>query len=140
METKKITSVQENQRSYNGKYGQIFIHMIQVEGSETKWEYHSQKQNCDKFKVGEVANFTTETKQNGQYINYIIKPVNDQPGAGNGSGFKKAEQKDQGTITYLSCFSSAANYYAQRSDGPDAVLSLAERAFQEAMKHSTLKP
>lgn len=135
--TAKITSVQENQRSYNGKNGTIYIHFIKFEGDQENktWEYHSQKTTCDKFKVGESATFITEVKVNGQYTNYKISPAK-QDGF---SGGKKGDPKDQGVITFLSLYSSTCNFYAQRGQVTiEDVLADTEKAFKKALEHSTL--
>lgn len=131
--TAKITSVQENQRSYNGQNGTTYIHLIKFEGSDQAWEYHSLKQQCEKFKVGETQTFDTDVKVNGQYTNYKIKPAKDAPG-----GFKKGEPKDQGIITYLSCLSSVCNFFQQRQGDSNDVFKMADEAFNRAIQKSTL--
>lgn len=139
METKtaKIISVQENQRQWNYQGTDYFDHWIKYEGSDQVWVYGSKSATCEKFKVGETATFECEIKQSGNYTNYKIKPA--QTNGAAGGGFKK-ENKDQGIITYLSCLSSACNFYSGRlqSDADD-VLRFAEKAFTEAVKKSTLK-
>ena len=133
--TAKIISVQENQKQYSGKGGPVFIHLIRFENDiENKiWEYHSSKEICEKFKEGEVATFDYEIKQNGNYTNYLIKPK-----AAGGAGAKFKDTKDEGVITYLSCFSSACNFYAKKLQvSEDDVLDFAEKAFQKAVAKST---
>jgi hypothetical protein len=137
METKtaKILSVQENQRQWDYQGTKYFDHWIKFEGSDNVWIYSSKSDKCEKFKAGEVATFDCDIKTNGAHTNYKIKPKQEQ-GAG---GFKKADPKDQGIITYLSCLSSAANYFSNTkpSDWSD-VMKAAEQAFNEAFKKSTL--
>ena len=132
MKTAKITSVQENQRNYQSQNGQVFIHLIQYEGDDKTWEYHSKSNVCEKFKVGQVSDFDTDVKQNGTYTNYKIKPAQQ-------NNFPKGQNKDQGTITYLSVFSSCCNYFAQRSNGSEDVFAMAEKAFNISVSKSTLK-
>jgi len=132
MKTAKIISVQENQRNYQSQNGQVFIHLVEYEGDQTIWEYHSKSAVCEKFKVGQMADFETDVKQNGQYTNYKIKPAQQ-------NNFSKAPMKDEGTITYLSVFSSCCNYFAQRSNTSEDVFAMAEKAFNIAVSKSTLK-
>lgn len=133
METKKITSVQENQRQWDYHGTKYFDHWIKFEGSEQVWVYSSKSDKCEKFKSGEEATFETKVQQRGQYTDYKIKPVQ-QNGA-----FKKGEAKDSGIITYLSCFSSACNFYSSRLQSNSAdVLNFTEEAFKKAMEKSTL--
>lgn len=137
--TAKIVSVQENQRQWEYQGSQFFDHYIKYEGSDQVWTYASKSPTCDKFKVGEQATFETLIKENGQYKNFKIKPV--QP-AGNGaySGGKKADPKDQGMITFLSLYSSTCNFYAQRGQATiDQVLTDTEKAYKKALEHSTIQ-
>lgn len=138
METKtaKILSVQENQRNYTGKNGVTYIHLIKFEGDPNTWEYHSLKNQCEKFKLNEIQTFDTDIQVNGQYTNYKIKPKQD---AGGYSGGGKAAPKDQGIITYLSVFASSCNYHAQRTCTQDDVFAMAERAFAAATSKTTLR-
>lgn len=142
METKtvtaKITSVQENAKQYSGKTGPIFIHKIRFEGDEKNmiWEHHSSSEVCDKFKEGEVATFETEIVVRGQYTDYKIKlprqgnPYNGNPG--------KAA-KDSAIITYLSCFSSACQFYQRKLQASESdVLEFAETAFKKAMEKKSI--
>lgn len=134
METKtaKILSVQENQKSYDYQGTTYYVHLIKFEGSEHTWKFDSKNTTCEKFKVGETATFDCDIKVNGQYTNYKIKPKQDP--------FKKGEPKDQGIITYLSCLSSAANYFTNTKPSTwEDVMSAANKAYNEAMNKSTLK-
>lgn len=144
MTTKTVKSVRENARpSYTGKNGETFIHEISfaepidVGGTGVlAFEYHSLDQKCSKFVPGQEATFEVGMRENKGYKNYFIKPVEaKKPFA---PGFKKAEPKDQGTITALSCASTAANFYQQREGTEEKVLAFAERLFQWAKSKSTL--
>ena len=137
METKtaKITSVHENQRSYDYQGTKYFVHHIKFEGSDNTWNYDSKTQTCEKFKSGEVATFDTNVIEKNGFTNYKIKPKQDA----NGGGFKKGEPKDQGIITYLSVLSSASNFYASKPQATNAeVFEMAEQAFNKAIQKSTL--
>lgn len=136
--TAKITYVHENQRQYSGKVP-MFIHKIRFENDKEKkvWDFHSPSEVCDKFKEGEVATFTTEIKQRGQYTDYNIRPAGQGTGKSFGGGMQK---KDEGVITYLSCFSSACNFYANKLQASEEDLfALAEKAFKQAISKSTNK-
>ena len=142
METKteKIIAVQENKRQFSGRTGPIFVHLIRFENDKENklWEYHSANEVCDKFKEGETATFTTEIKQRGQYTDYTIKPGGQSTGRPFGGG--GGQKKDEGVITYLSCFSSACNFFATKVHASEEDLfSLAEKAFNKAMSKSTNK-
>lgn len=140
METKtaKITSVQENQGNWNYQGTTYYKHLINFEGSDHVWTYDSKSDKCEKFKVGQVQTFDTDIKQNGQYTNYKIKPAKEQNGQ-----YTKKETKDQGIITWLSCFSSVCHLFAEKQ-GSNSVrfedaLSATDKAFERAMSKSTLK-
>lgn len=137
METKtaKITSVQENQRQFEYQGTKHYEHWVKYEGSEIVHTYASKSEKCEKFKVGETATFDIDIKQNGSHTNYKIKPKSDGFGGGGG---KKFEPKDSGIITYLSVFSSACNYHAQRTCSQSDVFDMAEEAFKRAMSKTTL--
>jgi hypothetical protein len=137
--TKKVTKVRENIKNYQGKNGPVYVHGITLEGDPQEWEYHSLTDKCTKFVPTQEATFTTDVKQNGNYTNYKISPVQAaKPAFNKGSGFKQ-EPKDQGLISWLSCFSSVCNLYAQSSEinNFQSLLNKANQAFEEALKHSS---
>lgn len=83
-------------------------------------------ENQDKWVIGKEVTYTSETK--GNFTNFKI--VEEKPVFGGG----KVDPKQQGVITYLSCASTAANFYAQRSNGSEeAILAFAEKLFNAAM-------
>lgn len=131
----KIKQIRENVRHYDGKSGTIYIHAITVEGDAQEYEYHCAKPECEKFAVGVEAEFTTETKVNGQYTNHKIIPVN-KPFI---PKFQGASTKDQGTIAALSSVSSAVNFYQQRNGTEKDVMDFAEKIFTWATSKSTSK-
>lgn len=106
METKKskvVAATFKNQGT--GQYGPYFIHTIVFENSDVG-DYLSKKNPQDYFKVGQEAEYTKEVKQNGQYTNITIKPVQTQ-GTGNnfrGGGSPVAQNKR----TALECAVSLA--------------------------------
>ena len=84
------------------------------------------KEQQDKWVIGKEVTYTSEMK--GNFTNFKI--VEENPFF-RGS---KVEPKQQGVITYLSCASTAANFYAQRSNGSEeAILAFAEKLFNAAM-------
>lgn len=136
METKtaKITSVQENQRSYDYQGTKYFVHQIKFEGSDKAWNYDSKSEKCEKFTVGEMANFETDVREKNGFTNYKIKPKEQF-----GGGFKKSDPKDQGIITYLSCFSSSCNFFATKLQASqEDVFKMTDEAFNKAIQKSTI--
>lgn len=108
METKIVDKVRENIKSYNStKNGATYVHGITLTGDLQEWEYHSLSDKCTKFIPKQEATFTTEVRQNGNYTNHIIKPI--QPQKQQGGGFKKSDPKDEGAITAMSIYSSTMN-------------------------------
>lgn len=84
------------------------------------------KQEQDKWVIGKEVSYTSEQK--GNFLNFKI--VEEKPAFGG----SKVEPKQQGIITYLSCASTAANFYAQRSNGSEEqVLAFAEKLFNAAI-------
>lgn len=142
METKKVVKVQENgKKSYKLSDGtEMFCHVINIEGDATDWVYHSKDKECKKFTPQEMATFTTEVKQNGQYTNYKISPVEQKKQFG-GGGFKGTPQqpRDQGAIQAMSCVSSAVNFYQQRQGTEEEVMAFAEKIFQWVSSKSNTK-
>lgn len=139
--TEKITSVIQNQRQYPGKVGTIFIHHIRFENDKDNkiWEYHSQKETCENFKEGQVATFETNITVNGNFTNYKISPPKEQNGGKSYSG-KSGKTGDSGIITYLSCFSSACDFYAKKLQASEEdVFAMTETAFKKALEKSTNK-
>lgn len=136
--TKKVTKVRECIKQYTGRDSQpVYVHGITLDGDPQEWEYHSKTNTCVKFKPQEEATFVTEVKQNGNYTNYKISPVQAAKPSFN-KGFKK-DDRDQGAITWLSCFSSVCTLYAQSSEinNFQSLLNKANQAFEEALKHSS---
>lgn len=106
METKVVKQVRECIKNYQGKDGKIYVHGITLADDPQEWEYHSKTDKCVKFIPTQEATFAKEIKQNGNYTNYKISPINPEPKAG---GFKpgfKSEPKDEGAITAMSIYSS----------------------------------
>jgi hypothetical protein len=88
------------------------------------------KQEQDKWVIGKEVSYTMEVK--GNFTN--LKLVEEKP-AFNGA---KAAPKEQGVITFLSCASTAANFYSQRSTGSEEqVIAFAEKLFNAAMAKKT---
>ena len=100
MDTKqsKVT-VAQFVKTYTGKYGTMFIHDITFENDD-KGQYLSKEQAQTSFKVGEVADYTKEEKQNGEYTNISIKPVRENkqgslaPAKGRNESFALSYAKD----------------------------------------------
>ncbi len=137
METKKskVTNVQEKTSSYNGNNGVVFYHKITFENGDTG-QYGSKSETCEKFTVGQEADYTIEKKENGQYVNYVIKPIQGAVNSFNGGSAKV--NKDSGIITYLSCLSSACLFYQRNLQATEKdVLEFTETAWKKAMEKKT---
>lgn len=133
-----IEKVRDNVSAYQTPNGQFFVHMVTVNGKE--YEYHSKSETCEKFKQGEEAHFDFKDVDTKRGVSHRIVPVQAPFGGGKSfSGGKKYEPKDENRITYLSCLSSICTLYAQSSKINDfeKILADAEKAYQEAIKHSS---
>jgi hypothetical protein len=144
METKKVSKIRENVRQFQAQGKQFHVHHINMEGDPIDYHYNSATPTCIKFVVGQEATYTVSDDNFG---NKKISPVQPQgnPAFGGkpafgGGGFKK-ETKDGGLISWLSCFSSVCNLYAgsPTANNFDQLLTLANKAFDEANRHSSLK-
>jgi hypothetical protein len=126
METKKsvVTEIIEKSGSYNGSNGMIYYHTITFANGD-KGQYGSKTETCEKFKKGLEFEYTIETKVNGTYTNYVIKPVQSQ---GGGGGFK-GQPKDDSLIAAQSCLGYACTLNTQSSKATDTdyILSVAEK-------------
>jgi hypothetical protein len=129
--TAKVTSIKPDGNFGAGtQFGITYKHLIEFDNGD-KGHYNSKKEVQDRFVIGKESTYTIETKVNGQYTNYSIKPVDDK------AGFKK-ENKDQGVITALSCISSAVNLHARTSTSTaEDVLADADKFFKYAMSKTT---
>lgn len=82
METKKsIVRSAIYKKSFDGKFGETHIHEITFDNGD-KGDYLGKKNPQSIFVVGKESEYTIEVKENGNYKNYSIKPVQV-----NGNGF-----------------------------------------------------
>lgn len=58
-----------------GQYGKYYVHEIRLKGDPNAYQYISKANPQDKFVEGREVEANIETKQNGQYTNHMIKPV-----------------------------------------------------------------
>lgn len=104
MEQKKSKVVATSlKKEGTGQYGPYFIHLIVFENGDSG-DYMAKKNPQDYFKVGLEAEYTKETKQNGQYQNTSIKPIQTQ----GSNGFKGGSPLSQNKRTALECAVSLA--------------------------------
>lgn len=75
-------------KSGEGKFGPYYIFDVKIEGDDKTYQYMSKNNPQNKFVAGQEVEFDVETKQNGQYTNYSIKPV--QQGGFGGGGQNNA--------------------------------------------------
>ncbi len=66
-----------------GKFGKWYLYEIKLEGDDKTYQYMSKTNPQNKFVAGQEVEAEIETKQNGAYTNYNIKPVQ-QGGFGGG--------------------------------------------------------
>lgn len=93
METKKSKVVATSlKKEGTGQYGAYYIHLIVFENGDSG-DYMAKKNPQDYFVVGKEADYTKETKQNGQYTNVVIKPIQAQGGKQFFGGSPTAQNK-----------------------------------------------
>jgi hypothetical protein len=137
METKKskVTAIAEKVSQFAGPNGTIYYHEISFENGD-KGRYGSKTEKCEKFTVGQEADYTIETKVNGNYTNHIIKPVQVQNGPG--GGFK--QPKNEKLIVAQSSIGYAVEHlkHNQPADS-ESVLQLAEKFYNWACEKGGIK-
>lgn len=74
----KVTAVTLKKEG-TGQYGKYYIFTVVFDNGDTG-DFLAKSNPQTSFKVGENADYTKETVQNGQYTNVKIKPVNQQGG------------------------------------------------------------
>lgn len=130
METKHsiVKRITHNVKQWNSQNGIVYYHTIEFENGD-KGNYGSKNESCTKFAEGQEANYTIESKVNGNYTNVIIKPVQEEQKAfvkkSNGSeeSFALSYSKD------LACANISAGKTVKASD----VIEVAE-AFYNWLK------
>jgi hypothetical protein len=75
METKKsIVRTAIFKKSGNGQYGEWHSFEITFDNGD-KGDYMSKTNPQEKFKEGVEVEYTIEKKENGNYTNYVVKPI-----------------------------------------------------------------
>lgn len=117
----------------NGDKINIGKRKAQQVGWELTYEITDTQQEYNKAKSVQPQN------DSGTYSGNELK--NDPP-TNDPKPQSKYEPKDQGIITWLSCFSSVCQntQQSQMAGNMPTLLKLTNEAFAEAIKHSTLKP
>lgn len=90
------------------------------------------------FKPGDEVEYEIKGNDNqGNPKGSVGKP---QTGGNGNSGGYKSDPKDQGVITWLSCFSSVCNNTQQSvmAGEINTLIDMTNKAFDEAKKHSSL--
>jgi hypothetical protein len=142
--TAKILTILENQGNFPARDGSGTFHKhgIIYEGSSQVWELLNMSPTCTEFKVGEVATFTTETKQNGQFTNNKIRPVKTAPAGGGfkpgfkpsgGGGFKPKDPKTERLIVIQSVFAALCNKTQGSTITTDQVWAATKKIYDEMM-------
>lgn len=62
-------------KSGTGQYGEYHIFDVTIDGDDKVFQYMSKTNPQNKFVVGQEVEYTTDTKQVGNYTNHTIKPV-----------------------------------------------------------------
>lgn len=101
----KVTEVKENLRKWDGPKGTLYYHEIYFDNGD-KGQWGSISITCDKFKAGEIADYTIEEKESNGYKNYIIRPVPQ-----NGAGGFKPKQDNIISITAQSSMKSSVEFH-----------------------------
>jgi len=137
--TSKVTKVTQNVRSFDSKFGKMFVHAIETDAGDVG-EYSSKTEQCKAFTVGAEATYTVEA--NGTFPDKI-KPVMNKGnfGGGNAGGGNSFQGKPQEVITALSCLSSAATLYSlQKAVTVEQVIATADAFYTFAMSKVPVEP
>lgn len=93
METKRsIVRSAIFKKANSGTNGLYYIHEITFDNND-KGVYFSKTETQDTFKEGQEAEYTIETKVNGNFTNYSIKPIRATNGFVPGKGNPAYEHK-----------------------------------------------
>ena len=84
-----------------GKFGKWYLYEIKLDGDDKTYQYMSKTNPQNKFVVGQEVEAEIETKVNGQYTNYNIKPV--QTGGFGGGANNGARMELDRKIAALNC-------------------------------------
>lgn len=74
MKTAVVKSIKENIRSFDGKFGTLYVHKVAFDNGDAG-EYLSQTETCEKFAVGQKATYTIEEEKRNGKVNFRIKPA-----------------------------------------------------------------
>lgn len=97
METKKsICRSAIFKKTGTGSYGEYHVYEVTFDNGD-KGNYLAKKNPQDVFKEGQEAEYTIEKKENGQYVNYQVKPVQQV------NGFPKGNPVYEHKRTALKC-------------------------------------
>jgi hypothetical protein len=119
METKKgtVTAV-TFKKSGQGQYGPYHIFTVVFDNGDSG-DYMSKSNPQTSFTIGQSADYTKETKVNGQYTNTTIKV----PQQGGFNGFKGGNPKDINKRTSLQC---AVEFMKGTKATPEQVFKVAD--------------
>lgn len=82
----------------SSNYGEYHVFEVIFDNGD-KGNYLAKKNPQDTFKVGEEIEYNIEKKENGQYVNYTVKPVQ----AAGVNGFPKGNPVYEHKRTALKC-------------------------------------
>lgn len=112
----KVINIIENQKQWQGNNGMIYYHEITFDNGD-KGQYGSKTPTCEKFKVGDVADYDIEERVNGNFKNYTVKPVQQ-----NGAGGFKPKQDNIISITAQSSMKSSVEFHKNNPNAGHAEL------------------
>lgn len=121
METKKsvVTAIAENVKQWAGQNGTVYYHTITFANGDSG-SYGAKSPKCEKFVVGQESEYTIELKQNGNYTNITIKPVQSQ------GGFNPKQPKNEKLIVAQSCLNYATQLHMGKQSPTEHVIEVAE--------------
>jgi hypothetical protein len=116
--TATIERIRQDEKGWAGTEGkQMYTHIITVGGVDYK--YFASSKETTPFEAGKEATYMVETKSNAKGEYFVIKPVKEAKpfkSGGFSGGGKFGGSKSEGSITYLSVFSSVMTGFQQSSE------------------------
>lgn len=74
-----------------GKFGKWYLYEVKIEGDDKVYQYMSKSNPQNKFVAGQEIDVEIEKKENGQYTNWSIKPVQQNAGGFGGGNHQRLE-------------------------------------------------
>lgn len=128
-QTAFISKVGENFRSFDGKYGKNYVHMISLQDGRV-CEYYSISKTCTKFVEGVESTFTIEEKSyNGETV-FKIKPIMEKKKQDvKGVGYQRFDERAELCTCSRSSSMTAADLIKTGCEKLENFEKLADRIF-----------